>query len=122
MPALLQVALGGALGAVLRYLAVGQVGRWLGPGFPWGTMGVNLVGCLLMGLVFGALGPRVTAAPFLMAGILGGFTTFSAFSLDVLALIERGTLVAAAGYVCLTLVGTVVLCFAGYALARALVA
>lgn len=122
MPALMQVALGGALGAVLRYLAVAQIGRWLGTGFPWGTMAVNLLGSLLMGLIFGAIGARTAFSPFLMAGLLGGFTTFSAFSLDVLALMDRGTPVAALAYVALTVAGTVVLCFAGYALGRTVMA
>lgn len=122
MPALLQVALGGALGATLRYLAVAQVGRWLGLGFPWGTMAVNLLGSFMMGAIFGAIGRESPMAPFLMAGLLGGFTTFSAFSLDVLALFDRGAPVAALAYVLLTVLGTVLLCFAGYMMTRGIAA
>jgi CrcB protein len=118
MSPLLQVALGGAIGASLRYLAVGQALRWLGAGFPWGTLAVNLAGCFLMGLIFGAFGARFAAAPLLMAGILGGFTTYSAFSLDVLTLIERGETPMAAAYVIATVVGTIALCFAGVMLGR----
>lgn len=85
---LLQVALGGALGASARYLTnVGMI-RLMGPGFPWGTVVANVCGSFLMGLLAGALahlgGNRW--APLLMTGVLGGFTTFSAFSLDAVTL------------------------------------
>jgi CrcB protein len=91
----LQIAIGGALGAVLRYVVSMQMIRWSGPGFPWGTLTVNFVGSLLMGVFAALLLRRGDAglsqfAPFLMTGILGGFTTFSAFSLETLVLIERG--------------------------------
>ena len=72
---LLQIALGGAAGSVLRYLLAGAIGA------PWGTAAVNVAGCFTMGLLFVALG-RHPAAPFFLTGLLGGFTTFSAFSLD----------------------------------------
>ena len=85
------VALGGALGASLRYLAV-----LLWPA-PWGVLGINVLGSLLIGLLAVRLPPA--AAPFLITGVLGGFTTFSAFSLDTLRLIEGGRLGAAALYV-----------------------
>ena len=105
------VALGGALGAVLRYLSVGALMRAVGPGFPYGTMTVNIVGSFLMGVAaililekFG--GARAWA--FAMTGVLGGFTTFSAFSLDAVYLIEKGRMAAAAGYIG----GTVALCIA----------
>lgn len=120
----LTVALGGALGATLRWLVTGWAGRALGHGFPWGTLGVNVTGSFVMGLAAVIMMERFPGswgrfAPFLMTGVLGGFTTFSAFSLDALYLIERGRLAAAAGY----MAGSVALCvlalFAGLALARA---
>ena len=89
---LLQVALGGAVGASLRYLTGLGAVRLMGPGFPWGTLTVNVVGSAAMGalvvILADSLGNRF--APLLMTGLLGGFTTFSAFSLDAVSLYERG--------------------------------
>lgn len=85
----LQVAIGGAIGSVARF----GVSRMLAvPGFPLATLAVNVVGSLAMGLLAAALLQRGGQdwAPLLMAGLLGGFTTFSAFSLDVLGLWQRG--------------------------------
>ena len=79
-----QVALGGAIGAVLRYLT------GLALAFPFGTLAVNVVGSFLIGVLWVALADRGAWAPFLITGILGGFTTFSAFSLDTLRLVESG--------------------------------
>jgi CrcB protein len=95
MTPLLQIALGGALGAVLRYLVSAQVGRRFGLDFPWGTLSVNVTGSFAMGLAAAILLRRLEPdlhhlAPFVMTGVLGGFTTFSAFSLEVFLLIERG--------------------------------
>ena len=103
MAKLLAVAAGGALCAALRFLSVAWVTRAF-PGFPWGTLAVNVLGSAVMGLAAVALMERFPGswerfAPFLMTGVLGGFTTFSAFSLDVFFLIERGRMAAAAGYV-----------------------
>jgi fluoride exporter len=116
------VMLGGAIGAGARHLS----GRWLaallGPGYPYGTLFVNLVGGLAMGLLAGALARVDAAEPwrlFLGVGVLGGFTTFSAFSLDVVAMAERGQPGAALGYVLLSVVGAVAALAAGLALARA---
>ncbi len=104
MPALLQIALGGALGAVLRFATVAVSQRALGAGFPWGTLAVNVLGSFAMGAVFAALLERGDAglqryAPLVMPGLLGGFTTFSAFSLETFLLIERGRALTAAAYV-----------------------
>lgn len=95
------VALGGAVGAVLRHLGVLGAARWLGAGFPYGTLAVNVAGSFLIGVVFSALTAReaMHLAPFLTVGVLGGFTTFSAFSLDALILWERGAAGLAAAYV-----------------------
>lgn len=102
MPVLLQVALGGAIGASLRYMSVQATLRLLGAGFPYGTLFVNVVGSFLMGLASIYFLHRLghdRFAPLVMAGFLGGFTTFSAFSLDVVSLIEKGRIFAASGYV-----------------------
>ncbi|MGR3723111.1 fluoride efflux transporter CrcB [Abyssibius alkaniclasticus] len=97
------VAAGGALGAAGRYGTGLAVARWFGAGFPWGTLAVNVIGSFLMGALAVALSQRAGQSPraalFLLTGILGGFTTFSAFSLDAVALIERGRILAAGGYI-----------------------
>lgn len=96
-----QVALGGALGASARHLTnVGSL-RLVGSGFPWATLLVNVMGSFLMGVLVVALVQKggVRFAPLLMTGVLGGFTTFSAFSLDAVALWQRGEPVLAAVYV-----------------------
>ena len=98
---LLSVALGGAIGASARYLVNVGVMRFVGPGFPYGTIIANVVWSFLMGLIVVVLAHRgnQALAPFLMTGLLGGFTTFSAFSLDTLTLFERGEVGLAGLYV-----------------------
>jgi len=98
----LAVAAGGALGSLARFVFVGQAARLLGAAFPWGTLGVNIFGSLLMGLAVGFFAAR-TAQPseiqlFINTGVLGGFTTFSAFSLDIVNLYARGQWLLAAEY------------------------
>lgn len=110
---LAQVALGGAIGASGRYLTGIAAVRLMGHGFPWGTLVVNVLGSFLMGALVIVLAHynATRYAPLLMTGILGGFTTFSAFSLDAMALFERGEVGAAMAYVA----ASVVLAFAGIA-------
>jgi CrcB protein len=95
---LLSVAAGGALGASARFLLGQQLAR---PGFPVAVLVTNVVGSFLMGLLVVWLARRGLTAwqPFLLTGLLGGFTTFSAFSLETVALLERGEVAHAAGYV-----------------------
>ena len=122
MPHLLLVMLGGAIGAALRYLVGLAALRGLGPDYPWGTLIVNLSGGLLMGLLAGILargGGDDELRAFLGVGILGGFTTFSAFSLETANMIERGQLLGAAGYSLASLVGAVAMLFVGLFVARA---
>ena len=120
---LIQVALGGALGATARYLTGLAAVRALGPGLPWGTLIVNIAGSFLMGILVVMLaqlgGNRF--APFLMTGLLGGFTTFSAFSLDAVSLYERGAVGAAALYVSASVVLSLAAIAAGLILARSIV-
>lgn len=98
------VALGGALGAVGRYQLGRAITQLVGPGalFPWATLAANVLGCLAMGAVFGWLarsGYSSEALRLLLGvGLLGGFTTFSAFSLEMLLLIQRGAAGLAVGY------------------------
>lgn len=117
------VMAGGAAGAGARYLAARAPLGAFGPSYPYGTLSVNLVGGLLMGLLVGVLA-RLPAGEnwrlLLGVGVLGGFTTFSAFSLDIVTMIERGALATAAGYVLLSVVGSVIALFAGLSVARSL--
>lgn len=119
------VAAGGAIGAGLRHLAGMAALRWLGAGFPWGTLFVNIAGSLAMGLLIATLARRAggTSAElrlFLATGLLGGFTTFSAFSLDVAVLWERGETYAAAAYVAASVALSIIALFAGLWLVRSL--
>jgi len=89
----LLVFVGGGLGAMARHGANRAGLAWLGPGFPWWTLVVNVAGSFMIGLLAGLFGAMETghnARLFLITGLLGGFTTFSAFSLDALTLWERG--------------------------------
>jgi fluoride exporter len=123
MSNLILVMLGGAAGAGLRY----EVGRLalsrFGAGFPWGTLTVNLVGGLLMGVLAGFLfeaGAQQRPLWLLLAvGLLGGFTTFSAFSFDLFAMIGRGQNGLAFGYAAGSVIGSLLLLYAGFFLARA---
>ncbi len=107
---LTQVALGGAIGSVLRYLTTTMVSA------PLGTVVVNVLGSFVMGLVFVLLSARTSLSPLLMTGILGGFTTFSAFSLDALRLWQSGQTTGAAFYIA----GTVALSLLAVAFGAAL--
>ena len=120
---LLAIAVGGALGSVARHYVSTGVYHVTGSTFPFGILMVNVVGGLIMGIVveLGALklnyGPEMRA--FLTTGILGGFTTFSAFSLDAALLIERGDWFGAGLYMVSSVVLSVGALFAGLALVRA---
>ena len=114
---LIQVGLGGATGACLRFLVNISAGRLVGP---WATMGINIAGSAAMGVLVVILAMKggQRFAPFLLTGVLGGFTTFSAFSLDALTLWERGETTLAATYVILSVVLSLLAVLAGAALAR----
>jgi CrcB protein len=114
--------LGGALGAGARYLAGRAALALPGSDFPWGTLVVNLVGGLLMGLLAGVLargGASEAWRLLLGVGVLGGFTTFSAFSLDAVTMIGRGDVGAALVYVFASVIGSIAALYAGLGLARA---
>lgn len=117
---LIHVALGGAIGASARYLTGVAVMRLLGPGFPWATLMINVLGSFVMGLVVVWLAQLSATryAPLVMTGVLGGFTTFSAFSLDAITLWERGETSLAAGYVAASVVLSLGALLAGLFLAR----
>ena len=124
MGLLVSIALGGALGSVLRHGVSSLIARWLGGGFPWGILAVNVLGGLAIGILAGLFALRwqtgLEMRAFLTVGLLGGFTTFSAFSLDVALLIERGELGQAAAYVIASVAASVLALFAGLHLVRAM--
>ncbi|OLP60532.1 hypothetical protein BJF93_22230 [Xaviernesmea oryzae] len=117
------VAIGGALGSVGRYLVGAAMLRRFGSNFPWGTLTVNVTGCFAIGAVAALLtrmGGHDTLRLFIITGILGGFTTFSAFSLETVTLIEAGRLMAACAYVAASLAISGLAVLAGLALLRAM--
>ena len=125
MPVLLQVALGGAIGASLRFVSGAVILRAMGSGFPYGTMFVNIVGSFLMGFLAFYLLERMDGsfarfAPFLLTGLLGGFTTFSAYSLDALYLLERGRYASASVYMGWSVILAIGALFLGMTIARSL--
>jgi CrcB protein len=119
---------GGAVGAALRY----QLGRFAGhiaPGtaWPWGTFAANLIGGFAMGLLAGwlARGSATSGEPIrllLGVGVLGGFTTFSAFSLETMLMIERGDILLASGYALASVIGAIVALGVGLTIMRSVVA
>jgi CrcB protein len=106
----LLAALGGALGALARW-AVAEAVPGSAGGWPWGTLLVNLSGCLLLGALLGVLGSRspepAWVRPFLGAGVLGGYTTYSTFAVEVVELVDDGAYVVAGGYVLCSVLGAV---------------
>ena len=118
MNQLLLVAAGGAVGSLARYGVGLAAARWLGAGFPWGTLMVNVAGGLAMGLLAARVSPEHEQLRLLLGvGVLGGFTTFSAFSLETVRLMEQGA-ASAALYVIASLVLSVGACWLGYSLGR----
>lgn len=121
----LLVAVGGAIGSLLRYyVGLGSL-RLMGPGFPWGTLIVNVVGGFIIGVFAEMIARRFNASVelrlLLMTGFLGGFTTFSAFSLDAITLFERGDVFAGAIYIAASVGLSMVAVMAGLGLMRVLI-
>ncbi len=123
MKTVMAIALGGALGAVARHF----ISHWsvvaLGNGFPWGTLTVNVVGCFALGVVVEVMAlvwsPATDWRAFLTVGVLGAFTTFSAFALDISILHERGEMLQSILYVTVSVAGSIAAIFAGMSLTRA---
>ena len=117
----LLVFVGGGLGAMARH-GMNRAGlALLGPGFPWWTLAVNVIGSFLIGLLAGSFGAMETGHNmrlFLITGFLGGFTTFSAFSLDALTLWERGALLQAGSYVAGSVIASLIAVAAGLMVSR----
>ena len=121
---MLIVAAGGAFGSVCRYLVGVWTLRRFGPAFPWGTLAVNLVGCFAIGLLTEIITRRFNGSAelrlLLVTGFLGGFTTFTAFSLDAISLVERGAHGGAMVYLVASVGVSLLAVLAGLALGRAM--
>jgi fluoride exporter len=120
------IAIGSALGGMARYWCSGIAARLIGETFPWGTMIVNITGSFIIGFFATLTGPdgRVFAdtltRQFVMIGICGGYTTFSSFSLQTLALLQDGEGVLASANVALSVIACLLAVWAGYALAASI--
>jgi len=108
MNVMLSVALGGAVGAVGRYWISTQVGHLMGTAFPWGTLAVNILGCAIMGALVQLMAfvwsPPEELRALLTVGMMGALTTFSAFSIEIVLMMERGHWLTAALYIVLSVV------------------
>jgi CrcB protein len=121
----LAVAAGGALGSLARFWLAAIMTMLTGPRFPWGTLLINVLGSFIIGLVAGltAVPVRIGMHPdvrvFVMVGVCGGFTTFSAFSLQTLELLQSGEIASALGYMAGSLLFCLIAVWAGWLLGRA---
>jgi CrcB protein len=118
---LASVAAGGAIGASLRYMVAVKAAALFGAGFPWATLFVNIVGSFVMGLVFEFFAERLTPSAvqlFLMTGVLGGFTTFSAYSLEIVSMLGNRDYLTAGLYATGSVVVSALALFAGLYLVR----
>jgi CrcB protein len=126
MERVLLVAVGGAIGSALRYLVATLALAWLGPAFPWGTLVVNLVGSFAIGLVQQLATEGLVlgedARRFLSTGVMGGLTTYSAFSYETVRLMETGAWTSAWLNVTVTTAACLALCFLGLTTGRVLLA
>ncbi|MBZ9719954.1 fluoride efflux transporter CrcB [Mesorhizobium sp. BR1-1-3] len=117
------VVVGGGIGAGIRHLTNIGALRFVGPNYPWGTMAINVIGSFAMGLFIASMmrrGGSNEVRLFVATGILGGFTTFSAFSLDFATLWERGATLPALVYALASVIGAIIALFLGLWLARSL--
>ena len=126
MKIILAIAAGGAFGAVARHFVNNQITHWLGDEFPWGILVANVAGSFAMGVLAETMAlawsPSQELRAFMIVGVLGAFTTFSTFSLQVVLLYERGQMLLAASYAASSVVLAVGGLFAGLALVRAIAA
>ncbi|ORU93156.1 MAG: camphor resistance protein CrcB [Cycloclasticus sp. symbiont of Poecilosclerida sp. N] len=124
MTQLLAIAAGGSIGALMRYLVSSGIHTWLGRGFPYGTLVVNIVGSLFMGLLYELFLQRLSVSPdvkaILLVGFLGAFTTFSTFSIETVQLMEQGDLFKAIINILASVILCVLAAWCGLQIARAL--
>ena len=122
----LWIAIGSALGGVARHWCTLVATAWFGPTFPWGTLFINILGSFVIGLFFALTGPdgrldvSLDAKLFVMTGLCGGYTTFSAFSLQTLSLFQDGAWFRGSAYIVASVVLCLIAVWAGHALAMAI--
>ena len=116
------IFIGGGIGSVLRCFLIAGFIRYSGNNFPYGTVAVNIIGSFLMGIIVGylsrAVPDNIELRSFLVVGILGGFTTFSAFSFDIITLLQRGETTQALLYVISSVVFSVLAVFSGLTITK----
>ena len=122
MALIISIFVGGGLGALLRYGVISNISKILPSTFPYGTLTVNIIGALLIGIVYSLLSQKISISEnlklFITVGFLGGFTTFSTFNLDFFQLIESSKIAAAMIYALGTFITTIVGFYAGYSVIR----
>jgi CrcB protein len=120
------IAIGSALGGMARHWCTMAAAAWFGAAFPWGTLCINIIGSFVIGLFFALTGPSgrldvpLDAQLFVMTGVCGGYTTFSAFSLQTLTLFQSGDFLRGGAYILASVVLCLLAVWAGYALAIAI--
>ena len=122
MALIISIFAGGGLGALLRYGVISNIGKIIPSTFPYGTLTVNILGALLIGIVYSLLSQKISISEnlklFITVGFLGGFTTFSTFNLDFFQLIESSKIAAAMIYALGTFITTIIGFYAGYSVIR----
>ena len=125
MNLIIAIFLGGGFGAITRYVVINQINKINPNIFPYGTIAVNVLGALIIGIIYYLLISKIIINEhlrvFITIGFLGGFTTFSAFNLDFFQLVESGNILLAINYVVITFVTTTIGFYIGYSITKLII-